>query len=217
MEQAGKEVDYYALDVSLPELERTFADLPRTTFKYVRCHGLFGTYADGLKWLKQPENHDCPKCILSMGSSVGNFNREQAASFLNDYAQILRPRDMMLIGLDACQDGERVFHAYNDKEGITHGFLRNGLTHANRILGEQVFKNEDWHVLGEYNAAQQCHQAFYTAVHDLSVDGIRIKAGERIRVEESYKYSAAQSRKLWQSAGLMPKASFGNRTDDYRE
>ena len=152
-----------------------------------------------------------------MGSSVGNFGRQEASIFLKDYAQVLRAKDVMLVGLDACQDEDKVFHAYNDRDGTTHKFIRNGLVHANRLLGKEVFKQSDWYVVGEYNAAKQCHQAFYIAKHDIVVEGITIKAGEKIRVEESYKYSAAQSRELWQSAGLMPKAVFGNRTDDFRK
>jgi len=183
----------------------------------VKCYGLFGTYADGLEWLKQPQNRDRPYCIMSIGSSIGNFNRKEAAKFLNEYARILQPNDLMLIGLDACQDEEKVFHAYNDRDGLTHEFIRNGLLHANKLLGEEVFRKHDWEIIGEYNCTLQCHQAFYKATRDVRVEHIKIRAGEEIRVEESYKYSAAQSRELWQQAGLMPKASFGNQTDDYRE
>ncbi len=183
----------------------------------MKCYGLFGTYADGLEWLKQPQNRDRPHCIMSMGSSIGNFNRKEAAEFLKEYARILQPDDLMLIGLDACQDEEKVFHAYNDRDGLTHEFIQNGLLHANKLLGEEIFRKHDWEVIGEYNCALQCHQAFYKATRDVFVGHMKIRAGEKIRVEESYKYSAAQSRELWQLAGLMPKASFGNQTDDYRK
>jgi uncharacterized SAM-dependent methyltransferase len=69
LEAAGKEVDYYALDLSLRELKRTLEQVP--SFKYVKCHGLHGTYDDGLDWLKMPENRVRPKCVMSLGSSIG--------------------------------------------------------------------------------------------------------------------------------------------------
>jgi uncharacterized SAM-dependent methyltransferase len=69
LEAAGKDIDYYALDLSLTELERTLEDVPR--FRHVRCHGLHGTYDDGLAWLKASRNASRPKCILSLGSSIG--------------------------------------------------------------------------------------------------------------------------------------------------
>lgn len=124
--------------------------------------------------------------------------------------------DSMLIGVDACKDKNKVFHAYNDKEGKTHEFVRNGLTHANAILGKEAFKHLDWEVVGEYDEVAGRHQAFYSAVRDIDIEGVRFQAGERVRVEESYKYSAAQSSQLWQDAGLAPRAVFGNSAGDYR-
>lgn len=71
LEFAGKEIDYYALDLSLKELRRTLEQVPK--FEHVRCHGLHGTYDDGLEWLKLPENSSRPKCVMSLGSSIGEF------------------------------------------------------------------------------------------------------------------------------------------------
>ncbi|PFH55204.1 hypothetical protein XA68_10390 [Ophiocordyceps unilateralis] len=67
-EQLAKPVDYYALDLSQQELGRTLAHLP--SFKHVSCHGLLGTYDEGLEWLKQPDVLRRPKCILHIGSSI---------------------------------------------------------------------------------------------------------------------------------------------------
>ena len=69
LENAGKKVDYYALDLSREELERTLAQLPAYT--HVRAHGLLGTYDDGREWLKQSAIASRQKCILSLGSSIG--------------------------------------------------------------------------------------------------------------------------------------------------
>ncbi len=69
LEDAAKDVDYYALDLSQLELERTLAQLPR--YRYVRAHGLLGTYDDGQIWLKDPSIASRQKCIMSLGSSVG--------------------------------------------------------------------------------------------------------------------------------------------------
>jgi len=69
LDSAGKDIDYYALDLSLKELYRTLEQVPE--FKHVRCHGLHGTYDDGLDWLKTPENLPRPKCVMSLGSSIG--------------------------------------------------------------------------------------------------------------------------------------------------
>lgn len=68
-EAVEKFVDYYALDLQLTELERTLHSAPQ--FQHVRCHGLHGTYEDGLAWLKLSEQNLRPKCVISLGSSIG--------------------------------------------------------------------------------------------------------------------------------------------------
>lgn len=72
LDEAGKDIDYYALDLSLRELHRTLEQVP--AFTHVKCHGLHGTYDDGLKWLKTPESLARPKCIMSLGSSIGTLS-----------------------------------------------------------------------------------------------------------------------------------------------
>ncbi|KAL2189443.1 hypothetical protein L209DRAFT_761860 [Thermothelomyces heterothallicus CBS 203.75] len=107
LEDAAKDIDYYALDLSQQELERTLALLP--PYKHVRAHGLLGTYDDGRLWLKDPTVATRQKCILSLGSSVGNFDRREAGAFLKSFADVLGPDDTMLIGLDACDDPAKVY------------------------------------------------------------------------------------------------------------
>lgn len=69
LDAIGKDIDYYALDLSLIELKRTLEQVP--PLNHVRCHGLLGTYDDGLSWLKLPETAKRPKCVMSLGSSIG--------------------------------------------------------------------------------------------------------------------------------------------------
>ncbi|KAL2200321.1 C-type lectin protein [Corynascus similis CBS 632.67] len=208
LEDAAKDIDYYALDLSQQELERTLAQLP--PYKHVRAHGLLGTYDDGQIWLRDPAIASRQKCILSLGSSVGNFDRRDAAAFLKSFADVLGPDDTMLIGLDACDDPAKVYHAYNDKEGLTHEFILNGLRHANRVLGENAFVEKDWRVIGEYvyDAQGGRHQAFYAPMRDTIVMGERIQPHERIQVEQSLKYSAAEAEELWKLAGMTEIAQW---------
>ena len=211
---AQKDIDYYALDLSRPELERTLSAV-HGAYKHVRCHGLLGTYDDGLAWLKKSAKK--PRCILWMGSSIGNLGRTEAVDFLKGFSEVLRDQDSMLIGIDACQESDKVHHAYNDKQGITHEFILNGLIHANKLMEKVVFRKEDWKVIGEYDDIAGRHQAFYSPVRNVLVEGTLIQAGEKIRVEESYKYSLLQSNELWQHAGLTVMARFGNAINNYRE
>ena len=215
LDRAGKDVDYYALDLSLSELQRTLEAVPPQNFKYVRCHGLHGTYDDGLAWLGLPENRERPKLVMSMGSSIGNFNRGEASIFLKGFSDMLQPGDMLLVGVDGCQDERRVYCAYNDCLGKTHEFYRNGLAQANKLLGEEVFEQCDWDVIGESSTDLGCHQAFVSPKRSFNRGGFSFKAGERIRIEESYKYTKPQQNQLWIDSNLQLEASFAHETEDF--
>ncbi|KAK4130067.1 hypothetical protein BT67DRAFT_452686 [Trichocladium antarcticum] len=194
LEDAAKTIDYYALDLSQQELERTLAQLP--PYKHVRAHGLLGTYDEGRDWLKDPSNATRQKCILSLGSSVGNFGRDDAAAFLKTFADVLGPGDTMLIGLDACGDPAR--------ESLTHEFILNGLRHANQVLGTTAFVEGEWGVVGEYlyDANGGRHQAFYSPLRETTVMGELIRPHDRIFVEQSLKYSPDGATELWKRAGM---------------
>jgi len=168
------------LDLMQSELERTLADVPEGTFEHVKCFGLLGTYDDGLDWLKRSENAKRPKTIMSMGSSIGNFPRDEAADFLKQFAAILVDSDSLVIGLDACQQPDRVYRAYNDCKGVTNDFTLNGLKHANKLLGYEAFRLSDWEAIGRYDEVGGRHQAFVAPKRDLVVEGVSLCAGERL-------------------------------------
>ena len=43
-----------------------------------------------------------------MLSHAGNFGKEDAAVFLGDFAEAMNDCDMMLVGIDGCQDSARI-------------------------------------------------------------------------------------------------------------
>ena len=214
-EGSKKAVEYFALDLSLPELHRTLSAIPAGTYEYVRCAGLHGTYEDGLAWLKRTRDQEKVTCVLSLGSSIGNFSRSDAADFLRNFAEVLRRQDLLIIGLDSCQDAQRIFRAYNDSLGVTQAFYRNGLTHANRLLGYEGFKQSEWNVVGRYDEQLQCHEAYYIAQGDVDINGIHIRKGSEIHLEVANKYSRKHMTDLWRASGLIHQAAFGNQKGDY--
>ena len=152
---------------------------------------------------------------MTMGSSLGNFSREGAAQFLANFRKVLRPADLILVGLDACQQPQRVFEAYNDTKSVTETFYRNGLTHANSILGYEAFKQEEWQVEGRYDEKLDRHHASYLALRDINTQHFSFKKGERLHFEDAFKYSEAQSDQLWHATGLVQQVAFGNKREDY--
>lgn len=199
------------------ELQRTFSEISPEGFQYVGFHGLHGTYDDAMSWLKRPENRKRPMIVMSMGSSIGNFDRASAATFLGGFSNLLAPSDFLLIGLDACKKPEKVFRAYNDSEGVTRQFYENGLVHANKILGFDAFKADEWDILTGYDDHKGCHQACYAPKVDVTINGVSIPKGERLVFEEAWKYGRDEREQLWRDANLVSQIEFGNTTDDYRE
>lgn len=93
----------------------------------------------------------------------------------------------------------------------------NGLLHANAILGERVFDLDDWKVIGEYvyDSEGGRHQAFYSPLRDILYQDIQFKAGERIQVEQSLKFSAGEAAHLWKDSGLSEVGRWSASSDAY--
>ncbi|KAF4263458.1 hypothetical protein KXX13_003174 [Aspergillus fumigatus] len=214
-ERTGKHVDYYALDLSLSELQRTFVEVSSDEYSHVDLHGLHGTYDDALAWLSNPQNLQRPTVVMSMGSSIGNFSREGAAEFLAQFARLLKPSDLMIIGLDACTDPDKVYKAYNDSKGITQRFYENGLLHANAVLGYEAFQLSEWEVVTDYDVAGGRHRAFYSPKQNVTIDGVLLQKGEKLVFEEATKYSPQQREQLWRDANLVLCEELGNSSEEY--
>ncbi|KAE8370028.1 Aldehyde/histidinol dehydrogenase [Aspergillus caelatus] len=214
-ERVGKRVDYYALDLSLSELQRTFAEVSIDDYTHVGLHGLHGTYDDAVTWLNSPKNRKRPTVIMSMGSSLGNFDRPGAAKFLSQYASLLGPSDMMIIGLDGCKDPGKVYRAYNDSKGVTRQFYENGLVHANVVLGYEAFKPDEWEVVTDYDTMEGRHWAAYSPKKDVTINGVLLQKGEKLYFEEAYKYGPEERDQLWHDAKLIQTAEVGSGSDDY--
>lgn len=82
-------------------------------------------------------------------------------------------------------------------------------------MGEEAFKLDDWEVIGEYDEKAGRHHAFVAPRKDVVIDGVPIKQGERIRIEESYKYSRDEAKHLWELAKLAENAVWSNPKGDY--
>jgi len=184
-------------------------------YKHVKPYGLHGTYDHALEWLKSSSVKDKPKTILWLGSSLGNFKRHEAAPFLAGFSDAIKTGDTMLIGIDSCKDPSRVYHAYNDRQNVTHEFILNGLKHANRLMEKETFKLDEWEVIGEFDEEAGRHHAFVSPLRDVLIEGVKISKGERIRIEESYKYSREEILELWEGAGLAENAVWSTDKGDY--
>ncbi|KAL7275898.1 hypothetical protein RUND412_001142 [Rhizina undulata] len=206
-----KNINYYALDLSFDEIHRSLRVLPK--YEFVHTFGLHGTYEDGLSWLSQPaQRAKKGKCILWLGSSIGNFERSDAEKFFTSMSEALEPEDMAIIAIDGCRDGERVRHAYSH-----HGaWALNGLKAANTLLKKEIFIEDDWTTIGKWDAEIGRHESLYLSLKDSAPSSLGcFKKGEKMRYAQSNKYTPEEAGMLFKTSGLQEAFRWGNQRGDY--
>ena len=213
LEKLGRDVHYFALDVSYSELQRGLEDIAEAGFDHVHSHGLLGTFDDAHAWLQLPENSKRPRCVAMFGSTIGASSRSEAADFLAEFNKTLHSADdtaetepSILLGLDGCKSGERVRRAYIDPEGLHARFALNALNQANRILGYEAFRRDEWTVQGEWNDQEGRMSKFLVPLKPVVFEDTSLKAMERLRITSSFKYDAKDKADLFKGAGLTPAA-----------
>ena len=149
------------------------------------------------------------------GSSIGNFNPDEALAFL----RLLREEldgGALLIGVDLIKDPARLHAAYNDAQGVTARFNLNLLRHAQRELKLECDPDGFDHY-AFYDPRQhriEMHLLPRGEQH-LQLQGRRytLVPGESLHTENSYKYSVESFQALAREAGFKPSAHW---TDDQR-
>jgi dimethylhistidine N-methyltransferase len=143
------------------------------------------------------------------GSTIGNLQPDEAIGFLADWARRLGADAAMVIGVDLRKSRAILERAYDDARGLTAEFSKNILARANRELG------------CDFNLSQFAHRARYDetlgrieihleslAEQSVEFDERRIllAMGERIHIEDSYKYAVDGFQTLARKAGFDPAA-----------
>ena len=148
-----------------------------------------------------------PTLVAFLGSTIGNFPREQAVSLLSHIARAMGPADRFLLGADLIKDSEVINRAYNDSQGVTAAFNLNILERLNRELGAD-FLISDFEHHAFYNEQQHRVEMHLIARRPLKVaipqiGEIAFQAKESIRTELSYKYDRDILEDILCAAGLV--------------
>jgi dimethylhistidine N-methyltransferase len=139
------------------------------------------------------------------GSSIGNFEPDQAVTFLGNLADLVKPDGGLLIGVDLKKEASVLNTAYNDQHGVTARFNINLLTHINREL-EADFDLDGFEHQAFYNVLQGRVEMYLVSKRkqQVSVAGqqFHFEAGESIHTENSYKYTVEEFQALARQAGF---------------
>ncbi len=145
------------------------------------------------------------RVVYFPGSTIGNFEPDEAVPFLRRIARVTGKGGGLLIGVDLKKDRATLEAAYDDREGVTADFNKNLLRRINRELGAQFDLGAFAHE-AVYNAKAGCVEMHLVsqAEQRVRVDGAMIPfgEGETIRTERSYKYTLGSFAALAEAAGF---------------
>jgi dimethylhistidine N-methyltransferase len=192
---------YVPVDIS-GEFLRHQARALRTDFPDLAVHPVIGDFT---KSFELPADvRDMPKVGFFPGSTIGNFEPDEASRFLRRAADILGNGSLMILGADLEKDEDVLYAAYNDAAGVTAKFNLNLLVRMNRELGANFDVSSFAH-RAIYNREQHRIEMhlFSRKAQKVRLCGrtISFAAGESIHTENSYKYSIPRLAALARGAG----------------
>jgi dimethylhistidine N-methyltransferase len=195
--------DFYPVDVSSSALQGALKTL-NGHFPRLRVSPIVADYTH-----KIPDLNSLPgrKLVLFIGSTIGNFEPDEAMAFLKSVRRSLQPGDALLIGFDLIKNAGVLHAAYNDAQGVTAAFNKNMLVRINRELGGSFDVAAFEHVAlwNRRKARIEMHlESMYEQtvwVQDLG-RGFHFEKGERIHTENSYKFNAASIARLLRRSGF---------------
>jgi len=198
-------VHYVPIDISAAALDNCAKAL--SGMQNVEIEPIAATYLEGIHEAMSSRKSGEPVLLLFLGSTIGNFTRSEAASFLTRVWRRMRAGDFLLLGADLVKSRERLISAYDDPIGVTAAFNLNLLARINREL-DANFDVEQFTHQARYNERQsriEMHLRSRVA-QEVRVDalGITVKfvAGETIWTESSHKFRAEEISRIGQRSGF---------------
>ena len=194
---------YVPVDISVEFLKDAAGQLQKI-FPTLDIVGVGMDFSAGLVLPGEVQQHD--RVFFYPGSSLGNFQPDQALRFLQHIADPAQGKAQgLLLGIDLVKDTGLLEAAYDDALGVTAAFNKNLLRNVNSLL-EADFDVSQWRHVALFNVEQSRIEMHLEAICDLTVrwpgDARRFLAGERIHTESSYKYTLDGMTDLLRRAGF---------------
>lgn len=180
--------------------------------------------------------------ILWLGNSIANLDsQDQASAFLSRFGAACGRRARLacrfVVSTDICQRDAKVLDAYDVQRPEYRDFLLNALGAANRVLGYDAFRADDWMPASWLDRRERNLHFYLTARRDVLVplaaqetggngNGhggaqesgvVAIRKGERVRVVTSGKWSEEAMGQVCRQAGFHIQHSWKDETGDYCE
>ncbi len=192
---------YIAVDISVDFLKEI---LPQLQAQHPAID-MIGVGVDFSSKLDLPPSVDQNKRVFFYpGSSLGNFNDEQAATLLKQIHHQAQGGGLLL-GIDLWKDERLLKLAYDDPLKITAAFNLNVLKNVNALIGSDFMIEDFCHHI-EINPQLHRVEMHLEAQKDVTVSWPNQKRhfnkGERIHTENSHKYTIEKIKHLLTDAGF---------------
>lgn len=195
---------YVPIDISAEHLAAAAARI-RADYPGLPVQAVCADYAEAFDL---PEPGTGRRLAFYPGSTIGNMPPLEARDFLALWARRLGHGAQMLVGVDLRKDKAVLERAYDDSQGVTAAFSLNLLARVNRELGADfdldAFRHE-----ARYDALRGRVEIHLRSLKDQTVRvgerSFDFRKGERIHVEDSWKYSLEDFRRLAVSAGYRSR------------
>jgi len=199
---------YHPIELSAAALALTQRELNHLDGVSVR--GFEAEYLDGLGRAAARRSAGQQLLVLFLGSSIGNFNRNEDCEFLMKIRSLFQIGDALLLGTDLVKPVSRMLAAYDDPAGVTAAFNLNLLGRINRELG------------GNFDLRRFAHEARYDdrehriemhlralEAHEVRIEKagleLRLSRGETIWTESSYKYTPVDIVQMAEATGFRAR------------
>ncbi len=201
-----KPEEYISIDISRDFLIKNAKDLA-INFPDIKITAVCADFSDTNNLSKVVKNKKS-KVGFFPGSTIGNFCPEEAKDLLKKFSKILGCNNYLVIGVDLKKDEKILERAYNDSEGITAKFNKNILSGINKICGK-IFDVNDFDHKAFFNKNKSRIEMHLVSKKDQTVKilnkKIKLRQGESIHTENSYKYSVNSFKSLAESSGFKIK------------
>lgn len=151
------------------------------------------------------------RVVYFPGSTISNFEHDEAVTFLERLRRMADSRGAILIGVDLVKPVARLLAAYDDEAGITAAFNCNLLERMRRELGAEIETAAFAHE-ARYDQSLERIEMHLVArrATTITIDDrtFGFQAGDSIHTESSHKYSVASFKRLAAAAGLRSEKAW---------
>jgi dimethylhistidine N-methyltransferase len=203
VEALEKPAVYIPVDISEKQLRKSAAVF-RKIFPKLEVLPVCADYLQPVA-LPSPRHKASRNVVYFPGSTIGNFEPNEALEFLLRIANVAGRGGGLLIGVDLQKDQGVIEAAYNDSAGVTAQFNLNLLVRLNREIGADFDLNQ-WRHRAIYNSEAGRIEIYLLSATDQTVHiadrEFRCRAGEKILTEHSYKHTPEGFIALARQAGF---------------